>query len=395
MKNIIAFLISFLVVLTLGWFLVDTDSIQAGSEHNTSGYIWSENIGWISLNSDTGGGSNYGVNIDETTGDLSGHAWSENIGWISFNRSDTGDPPSNPFESGTPIANYDSNNDRITGWMRVLNYSGGWDGWIRFCENSICSSDVTIDDNGEWHGWAWSDGVVGWLSFNSDEGGGSDYGAVSEGIANQPPTVSDLDVIGQDYCDLPKHYFSWTYDDEDPQTRFDLEIDSDGDFSPSDITISENGSASSYPITVPSPPISGKLEYNTTYYWRIKVYDDESDSGWVYYGDTPTMPGNTFTTESHRYPNVDFSWDPSNPSIDEETMFTDETTVYGGATISSWFWVFPDGTPATSGDQNPTVEFSFVGDKTIILQVTDSSNYTCSGSLPLNVNPELPVWKEK
>ncbi len=57
------------------------------------GYAWSENVGWINFGSGTpiGGqhyannnASDFGVNIDPTTGHLFGMAWGENIGWINF-----------------------------------------------------------------------------------------------------------------------------------------------------------------------------------------------------------------------------------------------------------------------------------------------------------------------
>src|SRR3989344_3175772 len=64
-------------------------NVQAASTDNVSGFVWSENIGWISLNSTRdGSATSYGVNISPMTGTgiFSGYAWSENIGWISFNQ---------------------------------------------------------------------------------------------------------------------------------------------------------------------------------------------------------------------------------------------------------------------------------------------------------------------
>lgn len=58
-----------------------------------SGFIWAENLGWINMGDGTPAngnayanstGSDFGVNIDPTTGDLYGFAWGENIGWINF-----------------------------------------------------------------------------------------------------------------------------------------------------------------------------------------------------------------------------------------------------------------------------------------------------------------------
>lgn len=54
---------------------------------NLSGYAWSENTGWINYSCDTNdtcGVVAYGITIDPITGDFSGHAWGENIGWLTF-----------------------------------------------------------------------------------------------------------------------------------------------------------------------------------------------------------------------------------------------------------------------------------------------------------------------
>ena len=52
-----------------------------------AGYAWAENVGWISFscaNTSSCGTSNYGVTIDPNTGVFDGKAWAENVGWISF-----------------------------------------------------------------------------------------------------------------------------------------------------------------------------------------------------------------------------------------------------------------------------------------------------------------------
>ncbi|HHE76463.1 MAG TPA: hypothetical protein ENL27_00525 [Candidatus Parcubacteria bacterium] len=184
----------FFFILIFSLFAVgvlNIGSAFASDTNNTSGYAWSENIGWISFNSESDGSSvDYGVNIDPTTGYLSGYAWSENIGWISFNRgdSDTGAPPeSDPCPTGGCIAKVDDPDNlgkeekvSLVGWARVLSVkdnpdnSGNWDGWIKLNDKNG-SWGVTIDENGDWHGWAWSDMVLGWISFNSQEGGGASY----------------------------------------------------------------------------------------------------------------------------------------------------------------------------------------------------------------------------
>jgi hypothetical protein len=52
-----------------------------------SGYAWSENAGWLSFscsNTASCGVAAYGVSIDPSTGDFHGRAWGENAGWITF-----------------------------------------------------------------------------------------------------------------------------------------------------------------------------------------------------------------------------------------------------------------------------------------------------------------------
>ncbi len=156
-------------------------NVGAASTDNVSGYAWGENIGWISFNNTSDGSTQaYGVNINATSGNFSGHAWSSNIGWISFNHSEAGTPPAAPFNGGTgTIASYNKTTGKVTGWARALSAcdpncstnpgaganSGGWDGWIRFSDDSNTNwagRGVTISNN-LFSGYAWGDMVSGWI----------------------------------------------------------------------------------------------------------------------------------------------------------------------------------------------------------------------------------------
>lgn len=53
--------------------------VKNDGQGQLDGYAWAENLGWIDF-----GAATAGVTIDPVTGLFSGKAWSENTGWISF-----------------------------------------------------------------------------------------------------------------------------------------------------------------------------------------------------------------------------------------------------------------------------------------------------------------------
>jgi hypothetical protein len=100
---------------------------------NLAGYAWSENTGWISFSctndADNCATRNYGVTINPANGEFSGRAWSENTGWISFrNQSGPGSYGVTTSWSGsggggptcTPAPDADLNNDQI---VNALDFS--------------------------------------------------------------------------------------------------------------------------------------------------------------------------------------------------------------------------------------------------------------------------------
>ncbi|KKQ20539.1 MAG: hypothetical protein US33_C0016G0002 [Parcubacteria group bacterium GW2011_GWC1_36_9] len=170
--------ISFLKIIFTLVFFLSPFVVFAGSEHNISGWAWSSNIGWISFNNTTGGGSiNYGVNKN-VDGTLVGYAWSSNIGWIQF-----GGLSGFPSGGGTQAQNANLNDDNLKGWARALSADGnGWDGWISF---SGAGYGVTLTDV-NFTGYAWGSNVVGWI----------DMGIV---IVSSPTcSIGDITQIGMD-----------------------------------------------------------------------------------------------------------------------------------------------------------------------------------------------------
>ena len=170
---------------------------------------------------------------------------------------------------------------------------------------------------------------------------------------------------------------SWVFlDPGDTQSAYQIQIDNNSDFSSPEI---DTGKVSNSSNTY--SPLN--LSYNTAYYWRVKVWDSkDAVSSWA--------SGSQFATEKHSYPLIDFSWLPANPMAQQNVLFTDQSTVYGGASKKSWSWNFEDGSPSNSNQQNPTTKFRSTGLKEVMLQATDSDNYACSDSKIVPVQSILP-----
>lgn len=152
-----------LIILFLSaLFLNPESSLSQGGGTPIMGYVWSDTIGWISLNCSnhaTCGTSNYGLSI-AADGTISGYAWSENVGWISTKATDMSGCPASPCTARM-------NEFNMAGWMKALSandsQSGGWDGFI-----SLSGSGYgPVLANGVIDGYAWGDTVVGWVDFSS------------------------------------------------------------------------------------------------------------------------------------------------------------------------------------------------------------------------------------
>ena len=166
-------------VLVFGFLFFSPFVVLASSTDNMSGWAWSSNIGWISMNCTNDNScatSNYGVNKD-ANGNLVGYAWSSNIGWIQF-----GNLSGFPSGSGTQSQNANLNGNNLKGWVKALSADGnGWDGWISL-SGSNPSYGVTLDQaTNKFSGYTWGSEVVGWVSFS-----GSNYGVII-GAAVLPP----------------------------------------------------------------------------------------------------------------------------------------------------------------------------------------------------------------
>ncbi|HEU5114565.1 MAG TPA: hypothetical protein VFT82_02245 [Candidatus Paceibacterota bacterium] len=181
---------------------------SAGTEHNLTGYAWSSNIGWISLNctnDNTCAASDYGVNRN-ADGTLTGYAWSSAIGWIQF-----GGLSGFPTGSGTSAVNAQMSGSNVIGWVKAIAADGqGWDGWISL---SGTNYSVTLSSL-SFAGYAWGGTNVGWISFscsNDNSCGTSNYGVVLNGDATLDVQSGGSSIVNQSavpYGTIPT--FIWT-----------------------------------------------------------------------------------------------------------------------------------------------------------------------------------------
>ena len=445
-KKLLSSIIIISVLCVLGVFIFQnlekhTEEVKAGSSDNVFGFAWAGvpqasgeklGLGWISFNCNSPelptprcSQTNYGVNI-EPDGNLSGYAYFDmddpntpehEVGWIDFD-------PSGPYPNCPPTTCPDGSPDysayadisgKVTGWARALNQNGGWDGWILLGPIVKGGTDygVYIDTaTGEFHGWAWGDNVMGWISFNCDnpESGNvcaqSDYKVYTTFSFNAPPTVTNLKVTPY-YCDYSPNIWislSWDYNDPEgtPQSAYQIQIATDSGFG--NIVYDSQKVLSSGNTHWLQPAIggSGPLSYGQRYYWRVKTWDqDGQESEWSssncsnpanppLISDETTQTTTCFRTPSHAWPQVDFSLKPDSPTEGEVVEFYGEATLDGGASITSWYWTFEDGNPSSATTQNVEVTFSSPGDKGVTLKVTDSDNYTCKEEKTIKVNLPLP-----
>jgi hypothetical protein len=403
-KNFLISLITFFLI-----FLISQRAI-AGIEHNLSGWAWSENVGWISfncLNQNSCQTVNYGVNLDPQTKVFSGYAWSENVGWITFNESELSGCPQAPCRAWL------GQDNKVYGWARALAYGGGWDGWIKL--NGTNYGISFNPSTREFEGFAWSDMVIGWISFNCKNQNVCSTSNYKVYLITQPPSGPSVSNLQESftYCGIQPGVgmmnLSWKYNDSQgkSQIAYSLEVQQliGGSWQTKVLceSISQSvpsGGQGTSAVYIKSNPTSnlcdlpsyvGDIEYGKSTRWRVKV--ENEDRIWSDWSEWKTI-----TVADHAYPWVDFSWDPQMPIINQPVQFTNKSECYNssGATTpcSSFFWTFEGGNPASSNLENPTTTFTSWGSHQVTLKVTDSSGFWCDRSKSISTGYPLPFWRE-
>lgn len=378
---------------TFGWFEFAPSgypAVKYDGNMNPSvyGWAWNDTLGWISM-AFTGNDIDYGVDV-LPDGRITGYAWSE-IGWIQYN-------PTGPYPTGyTYSTRWDSNTQLVSGWARAVSmvptgYSGT--SWIKMRSSAGDSIAYGVSINrstGLWSGYAWND-TFGWIQYSHV------YGAVYTRLTASGPAapilVEPLNCVDT-FTVKPASPLTPTLDwsdyaalDGSTQAGYQVQVDDDPLFGSTLIDQTTNSTASNYTVGL------GQLVYNVAYYWRVRV--QSSNNTWSPWGTTGTLgtETNCFRTPEHAAPVCNFTMSPATPPLNVDTQFTDTTQLFGGATVSQWSWTFGDGQTLIGSNplvhKNPKHKYVTMGSYTAILGVTDSDGYTCSKSVPFNVQPQLP-----
>ena len=399
--------VSMLISVSIVFFTKDNYKIvRAGTGDNVSGFAWSENIGWISFNSfdcDTdedgfydgtpvgcpasGAVENYGVTIDQTTGNFSGYAWSENIGWISFVEND---PPNFDFSancidslscddaSDNCTACYNSGDGGVYGWAKIL--SLGVDGWLKLSDDSVVSwsgDGVKISLN-EFIGWAWNgsdtpDVGIGWVSFNCSNDSSCatvDYKVnfSGSGAVGVPAAPSNLTM---NLIDCNSVRMNWV-DNSDNEDNFETQWSLDG----------------SSGWTTHNPDLDPNIEQRTisqseksTIYYQVRAKNSYGNSDWE-----PISGGAQAST----------NYCPPVLSASGDCELITLTWTYGGS--STYDLYRDDGSGMNLYDDDVSSKYpdtDVESDLTYTYRIRAVSDSLDSNDVTLTPCPTLPTWMEK
>lgn len=244
----------------------------------------------------------------------------------------------------------------------------------------------------------------GVLRIVDKDGTASEVASVSVVVPpNQPPSAVNLSATQPDYCTVawPAAILSWTFTDPDvgdAQSAYRIQVDNNSDFSSLVIDTSKVLSSSQSYAT-----LSGFLGFNTTYYWRVKVWDSKVpnlESAWV--------TGPSFTTPLHAFINIGLTPSLSKPTAGEIITLIDSSKCYsapinaeydcknGALTQYAWDFDYDSSAGFTTDSTikgNATTSYAAAGTYNIALRITDDI-CVCTKIFSIGIGLALPKWIE-
>ncbi len=183
---------------------------------------------------------------------------------------------------------------------------------------------------------------------------------------------------------------NWTFSDPDSDTQGAKQVQVSPNSSFTTITF-DSGKVSNDIPAYSIPATGSGLQFNNTYYWRVKVWDPAGlSSSWI-------TSSQTLNTPPNEYPTPAFTANPPRPAKNQSTLFADDST--GATDIAKWSWTFQDANPSNyvttnPSKKNPIAIFTSEGIKLVNLTVWDANNNSCSITKTINVGIFAPVWQE-
>ncbi len=148
----------------------------------------------------------------------------------------------------------------------------------------------------------------------------------------------------------------------------------------------------------PSNPLCS-MNWNRTYHSWMRVRNSYNQwSNWTqmnqFCNGASCNAATSWDTPRHAFPDVDFIYLPSNPTVNDPVEFTDQTTFAPSSNSRTWSWNFGGGIPGTATSQGPhNNTYTSTGTYNATLNVSDDAG-ACSISKPVDVERALPSWIE-
>jgi len=450
MKNAFLKIGFFLVVVIFGGAFFTIKPAAADATHNIRGLAYNGSYGYISFNClDDNFGARFpmtfpftfyigpctvrqsGVNLDENN-NFSGEAWNSILGIITFDSASP--PPTDHFRSycnnnGTCLAAnnctacYNEDDGHVYGYMQVVSTGE----WIRL-DSEVINPSTQISNYlssqpGIFSGYATS--TLGEISFNCADSGVC--GTNSYYVRIGPLQIRQLQAphwSAAEACSLAANRAVLKWNRRSGiQTAYQIIVSTQDSTTSGQILNTGKISSAANQYNA-----SG-LAYNQSYYWFLRLWDgDDVPTSWRQFdtnapnrlvqdwltdnqaynqAKNPSGYTKTFTTYKHEYPRPSFTWSPEEIVIatTSNTFISNSRVSLSGApttlqscndsacaydwTTSDYLAVITSPTSAST-----SIEFAIASSTAVNLKVTDNDGYSCATSTTLNVNYQLPLWKE-